>query len=142
MPLLPPAGSATVHGSADPRGAMLAYRRFGATWLRIDLADRIASHAHAARAAGKAEPIDPALITSLGLDAEALRKLMAEIGFVPAGANWRWRGRRPERPVAAVARPIRRLKAARSRAGWTFVRSPEKFPQVRSAPADHSTCKG
>jgi ATP-dependent RNA helicase SUPV3L1/SUV3 len=105
MPLLPAAGAATVQGSADPRGAMLAYRRFGATWLRIDLADRIATHAHAARAAGKAEPIDPALITSLGLDAEGLRKLMAEIGFVPAGQNWRWRGRRPVRTPVAPPRP-------------------------------------
>jgi ATP-dependent RNA helicase SUPV3L1/SUV3 len=105
MPLLPAAGAATVQGSADPRGAMLAYRRFGATWLRIDLADRIATHAHAARAAGKAEPIDPALITSLGLDAEGLRKLMAEIGLVPAGQNWRWRGRRPDRTPVAPPRP-------------------------------------
>ena len=105
MPLLPAAGAATVQGSADPRGAMLAYRRFGATWLRIDLADRIATHAHAARAAGKAEPIDPALIVSLGLDTEGLRKLMAEIGFVPAGSNWRWRGRRPDRTPVAPPRP-------------------------------------
>ena len=105
MPLLPPPGAATIDGSADPRGAMLAYRRFGATWLRIDLADRIAAHAHAARAAGKAEPIDPALITSLGLDAEGLRKLMAEIGFVPVGPNWRWRGRRPDRTPVAPPRP-------------------------------------
>ncbi|MDP9164360.1 MAG: hypothetical protein M3N06_09745, partial [Pseudomonadota bacterium] len=64
-----------------------------------------ATHAHAARAAGKAEPIDPALITSLGLDAEGLRKLMAEIGFVPAGQNWRWRGRRPDRAPVAPPRP-------------------------------------
>ena len=105
MPLLPSPGAATIHANADPRGAMLAYRRFGATWLRIDLADRIAAHAHAARAAGKAEPIDPALITSLGLDPDGLRKLMAEIGFVPAGPNWRWRGRRPDRAPSAPPRP-------------------------------------
>ena len=105
MPRLAPPGASTLDGSADPRGAMLAYRRFGATWLRIDLADRIAAHAHAARAAGKPEPIDPALVTSLGLDADALRKLMAEIGFVPAGPNWRWRGRRPDRTPVAPPRP-------------------------------------
>ncbi|MEO5640532.1 MAG: helicase, partial [Sphingomicrobium sp.] len=105
MPRLAPPGAATIDGSADPRGAMLAYRRFGATWLRIDLADRIAAHAHAARAAGKPEPIDPALVTSLGLDADALRKLMAEVGFVPAGPNWRWRGRRPDRTPIAPPRP-------------------------------------
>ena len=109
MPALPPPGAATIDGSADPRGAMLAYRRFGATWLRIDLADRIATHAYAARAAGEVEPIDPAMIISLGLDAEGLRKLMAEIGFVPvsgqAGQNWRWRGRRPDRTSVALPRP-------------------------------------
>jgi ATP-dependent RNA helicase SUPV3L1/SUV3 len=105
LPRLAPPGAATLDGSADPRGAMLAYRRFGSTWLRIDLADRITSYAHSARAAGKTEPIDPALITSLGLDAEGLRKLMAEIGFVPAGTNWRWRGRRPDRTHVAPPRP-------------------------------------
>ena len=110
MPRLAPPGAATLDGSADPRGAVLAYRRFGATWLRIDLADRIAAHAHAARAAGAAEPIDAALVTSLGLDAEAVRKLMAEIGFVPgqagpAGEQWRWRGRRPDHTPVAQPRP-------------------------------------
>ena len=109
MPRLAPPGAATLDGSADPRGAILAYRRFGSTWLRIDLADRIASHAHSARAAGKTEPIDPALVTSLGLDADGLRKLMAEVGFVPvsgqAGPNWRWRGRRPDRTPVAPPRP-------------------------------------
>jgi ATP-dependent RNA helicase SUPV3L1/SUV3 len=110
MPRLAPPGAATLDGSADPRGAVLAYRRFGATWLRIDLADRIAAHAHAARAAGAAEPIDAALVTSLGLDADTVRKLMAEIGFVPrqpgpAGEQWRWRGRRPDRTPVAPPRP-------------------------------------
>ena len=110
MPRLAPPGAATLDGSADPRGAMLAYRRFGSTWLRIDLADRIAAYAHAARAAAAAEPIDAALVTSLGLDAEAVRKLMAEIGFVPgqagpAGEQWRWRGRRPDHTPVAQPRP-------------------------------------
>ena len=109
MPRLAAPGAATLDGSADPRGALLAYRRFGSTWLRIDLADRIASSAHSARAAGKPEPIDPALITSLGLNADGLRKLMAEVGFVPvsgqAGSNWRWRGRRPDRTPIAPPRP-------------------------------------
>ena len=109
MPRLAAPGAATLDGSADPRGALLAYRRFGSTWLRIDLADRIASSAHSARAAGKPEPIDPALITSLGLDADGLRKLMAEVGFVPvsgqAGSNWRWRGRRPDLTPIAPPRP-------------------------------------
>ena len=85
MPRLPDPGAATLDGSADPRGAALAFRRFGSIWLRVDLADRIAAHAHAARQAGKPDPLDSALITSLGLDADTVRKLMAEIGFIPVG---------------------------------------------------------
>ena len=40
------------------RGAALAYRRLGRQWLRIDLADRLASHAHKVRSAGGDEPVD------------------------------------------------------------------------------------
>ena len=104
MPRLPSASAATLDGSADPRGAGLAFRRLGATWLRIDLADRLATHAHHARASGH-DPVDLSLATSLGLDADVIRKLMAEIGFVPAGDAWRWRGqRRPARGQAAPPR--------------------------------------
>ncbi len=97
MPRLPDPGAATLDGSADPRGAGLAYRRFGAMWLRVDLADRIAAHAYAARQSGAADLLDQALITSLGLDASTVTKLMAEVGFIPAGDAWKWRGYRPER---------------------------------------------
>jgi ATP-dependent RNA helicase SUPV3L1/SUV3 len=55
MPVLPPPGSATLDGEADARGASLAYRRLGRQWLRIDLADRLASHAHKVRSAGGEE---------------------------------------------------------------------------------------
>ena len=111
MPRLPSPGAATLDGSADPRAASLAYRRFGATWLRVDLADRIAAHAHAARQSGAAEMIDPALVTSLGLDPATVTKLMAEIGFIPVSGNagdaWKWRGHRPARrhAPAETARP-------------------------------------
>jgi ATP-dependent RNA helicase SUPV3L1/SUV3 len=97
MPRLPDASAATLDGSADPRGAGLAFRRFGPAWLRIDLADRIAAHAHAARQAGSGDLLDQALITSLGLSDDTVRKLMAEVGFVPAGESWKWRGHRPQR---------------------------------------------
>ena len=104
MPRLPLASAATLDGSADPRGAGLAFRRLGAAWLRVDLADRLATHAHHARASGS-DPVDHALATSLGLDADVIRKLMAEIGFVPAGDAWKWRGqRRPARAGAATPR--------------------------------------
>ncbi len=98
MPALPPAGAATLAGDADPRGAALAYRRLGREWLRIDLADRLASHARRVRAAGGAEPVDAALVTSLGLSEESIGRLMAEVGFTQAGDAWRWRGRRGARP--------------------------------------------
>ncbi|MCY7280332.1 MAG: helicase [Sphingomonas bacterium] len=97
MPRLPDPGAASLDGSADPRGASLAYRRLGATWLRVDLADRLAAHAYAARQSGAADPLDRALITSLGLTPDAVTRLMAEIGFIPAGDAWKWRGTRPER---------------------------------------------
>ena len=103
MPALPAAGAATLPGEADPRGAALAYRRLGSQWLRIDLADRLASHARKVRSAGGENPVDTPLITSLGLGEEAIARLMAEVGFTKAGDAWRWRGRRPGKP-----RPDRR----------------------------------
>ena len=105
MPRLPPPSAATLDGSADPRGACLAFRRLGSAWLRIDLADRLATHAHHVKASGGGDPIDRALATSLGLDAETLRKLMAEVGFVPAGEAWKWRGNHRPAPRADPPRP-------------------------------------
>ena len=104
MPRLPAQSAATLDGSADPRGAALGFRRLGATWLRVDLADRLATHAHHVRAAKGSDPIDHALATSLGLDAETLKRLMAEVGFVPAGEAWKWRGN--HRPPPRAVPPI------------------------------------
>ena len=98
MPVLPAAGAATLGADADARGAALAYRRAGRSWVRIDLADRLASHARKVRSAGGADPVDAALATSVGLDEEALAQLMSDIGFTRAGDAWRWRGRRGQRP--------------------------------------------
>ncbi|MEO8618583.1 MAG: helicase-related protein [Sphingomicrobium sp.] len=106
MPRLPDPSAATFDGSADPRGANLAFRRFGEVWVRIDLADRLAAHAHAARQAGSDAVLDDALVTSLGLGDDAVKKLMAEVGFVPKGEAWAWRGhRRPPRQVERAPRP-------------------------------------
>ncbi|HEU4499317.1 MAG TPA: helicase-related protein, partial [Sphingomicrobium sp.] len=106
MPRLPEPSAATLDGSADPRGAALAFRRLGADWLRIDLADRLASHAHQVRQHGGEDPVDRPLATSLGLDEPTVRHLMAEVGFVPAGEAWAWRGhRRPRRREPQVPRP-------------------------------------
>jgi ATP-dependent RNA helicase SUPV3L1/SUV3 len=98
MPVVPSAGAAMLGGDADPRGAALAFRRIGREWLRIDLADRLASHARKVRSAGGDEPVDVALATSVGLGEEAIARLMDEVGFTRAGDSWRWRGRRPPRP--------------------------------------------
>src|SRR5438270_6859198 len=98
MPPLPAAGAATLDADADPRGAALAYRRLGRTWIRIDLADRLASHARKVRSTGGSDPVDEELATSIGLGEEALSRLMNEIGFARAGDSWSWRGRRGQRP--------------------------------------------
>lgn len=98
MPKLPAAGASTLGGNADPRGATLAYRRLGRMWIRIDLADRLASHARKMRSAGGENPVDEELATSIGLGEESLTILMNEIGFTWAGDAWAWRGRRGPRP--------------------------------------------
>jgi ATP-dependent RNA helicase SUPV3L1/SUV3 len=109
MPDLPAAGAATLAADADPRGAGLAYRRAGPTWVRVDLADRLASHAHKVRSAGGDSPLDADLATSIGLDEQAVARLMSDIGFAKAGDSWRWRGRhasrarQPERASHAFA---------------------------------------
>jgi len=104
MPALPPAGAAMLAPDADPRGASQTYRRVGRDWIRIDLADRLASHAHKARSAGEKDPVDAELARSVGLSADGIARLMTEIGFARAGDAWRWRGRRARRPDAADKR--------------------------------------
>jgi hypothetical protein len=41
--------------------------------------------------------VDAELATSIGLDGEAIARLMSEVGFTRAGDSWRWRGRRGPR---------------------------------------------
>jgi ATP-dependent RNA helicase SUPV3L1/SUV3 len=105
MPALPAPGAAVLGSEADPRGALQAYRRLGREWLRIDLADRLASHAVKVRSSGGTDPVDKDLATSVGLGEEAIARLMGEIGFARAGEAWRWRGRRSRRPEPADTRP-------------------------------------
>jgi ATP-dependent RNA helicase SUPV3L1/SUV3 len=103
MPALPNAGAATLNAAADPRGAALAYRRLRREWIRVDLADRLASHARKVRAARGNNPVDVDLATSVGLSEDAIARLMAEVGFARAGDAWRWRGRRPPRDDRGAA---------------------------------------
>jgi ATP-dependent RNA helicase SUPV3L1/SUV3 len=103
MPAMPSAGAAILDADADPRGATLAYRRLAQQWLRIDLADRLASHAHKVRSAGGTEPVDKDLATSVGLSEQGIARLMEEVGFAKAGESWRWRGRRHKRDEPRAA---------------------------------------
>jgi ATP-dependent RNA helicase SUPV3L1/SUV3 len=98
MPRLPQPGAATLVAEADPRGAALAYRRLGPTWIRVDLADRLASHARKVRSSGGDDPVNQELAISIGLSEGSLSRLMNEIGFTKAGNAWRWRGRRNPGP--------------------------------------------
>src|SRR5206468_10464099 len=96
MPALPPHASVVLPTPAD-RSLLtrLGFRSAGPQMIRVDMAERIAARAHEARSARKAEALDPALVTSLGLQPAAVAKLMREIGFHPNEevAGWVWRGR-------------------------------------------------
>ena len=95
MPKLPAAGAAVLGADVDPKGAALAYRRAGRSFVRVDLADRLASHARKVRSENGTEPVDTALATSIGLSEEAITALMVDVGFARAGDAWRWRRRGP-----------------------------------------------
>jgi ATP-dependent RNA helicase SUPV3L1/SUV3 len=73
--------------------------------LRVDLVERLARHAHEARAGKAQSVVDEALVTSLGLQPAAIARLMKDIGFRPdagePGWVWKGRGHRPARPAAA-----------------------------------------
>jgi len=100
MPDLPPESSAVLPAPAD-RALLtrLGFRAAGPQMIRVDIAERIAAQAHEARAAGRSEAIDPALVTSLGLQPAALARLMREIGFRPdeTAPGWVWHGRERRR---------------------------------------------
>ena len=97
----PPIGATVL-----PRGhaaATLAagFRPLGVQTVRVDLVERIARAAHDARQGRKPFAPDPALATSMGLEPATFERLMAELGFRPAGGEggWVWRGRPPARPT-------------------------------------------
>jgi ATP-dependent RNA helicase SUPV3L1/SUV3 len=100
MAELPPHSSVVLPTPAD-RSLLtrLGFRAAGPQMIRVDMAERIAARAHEARAAGTGEAIDPALVTSLGLQPAALARLMRDIGFHPTEevAGWVWRGRERRR---------------------------------------------
>jgi ATP-dependent RNA helicase SUPV3L1/SUV3 len=110
MPKLPP--EAAVLLPCPPDGdrlllTRLGFRPLGPQMLRVDLVERLASHAHQARA-GKPQPVvDSALATSLGLQPQAVAKLMRDLGFRPVEGDqaWVWRGRARRRDPVRTAEP-------------------------------------
>jgi ATP-dependent RNA helicase SUPV3L1/SUV3 len=103
MAALPPKSTAALPTprAADERQlvASLGFRALGPQMLRVDLVERLARHAHEARGGKQASVVDEQLATSIGLQPEAIARLMKDIGFRPAAsaAGWIWRGRRPAR---------------------------------------------
>jgi ATP-dependent RNA helicase SUPV3L1/SUV3 len=107
MPELPPESVVVLTTPADRTLlSRLGFRNLGPQMLRVDLVERLARHAHEARA-GRAQPVvDQALATSLGLQPQAIARLMRDLGFRPAQseAGWIWRGRE-RRPPERTAGP-------------------------------------
>jgi ATP-dependent RNA helicase SUPV3L1/SUV3 len=122
MPALPPASSVVVPAPAAEDGrallARLGFRPLGPQMLRVDMVERLARHAHEARAGADGTPVDELLVTSLGLQPPALARLMRELGFRRAdgAATWTWRGRgrrRPARPPEDPSHAFAALSALR-----------------------------
>ncbi|ABF54444.1 helicase-related protein [Sphingopyxis alaskensis] len=121
IPPLPPHGAVLQKSGSHAGLAIAGFRRCASGWLRIDMAEKLARQAHAARMQAAAPPtapiaggddhhhddaaeeghgalpsgfvIDPALATSLGLDEETRRALLGSFGFRSVGepALQRWR---------------------------------------------------
>ena len=104
MPKLPPHSGVVLPLPADERERALlrrlGFRALGPQMLRADLVERLARHAHEARAGKQSSVVDEPLATSLGLAPQAVAKLMRDIGFRPASGpgGWVWKGRARPRP--------------------------------------------
>ena len=119
MVTLPAPSSVVI--AAPPDGARvqlarLGFRVAGPQMIRVDMAERLARHAHEVKAGKEGEVVDEALVTSLGLLPQAVAKLMRDIGFRPhdGKAGWVWRGRGHRRPLGAE----RGSPAFAALAGW------------------------
>ena len=98
MPPLPPASSVVLQRPDAGQQALFArlgFRPLGPQMLRVDMAERLARHAHGVRTGGEGTFVDEPLVTSLGLEPAALGKLMRDLGFRQADGEspWTWRGR-------------------------------------------------
>jgi ATP-dependent RNA helicase SUPV3L1/SUV3 len=160
----PPPSIVCMNDRAPGKEAMLTragFRRLGAQWLRIDMIERLARQAHAARLASEAVvtvpahaqasaadegtdylplpgfAIDAALATSLGLDAAAHRALLLLLGFKPAGATeanrWRWAGL-SHRQKRGPANPKAKAEAQAKRVPGGTAKTKGPYNPARTAP--------
>ncbi|HEX8668354.1 MAG TPA: helicase-related protein [Allosphingosinicella sp.] len=103
MPALPPESTVVLPAPPNDERQLLTrlgFRSVGPQMLRVDLVERLARHAHESRA-GKDQPVvDAALATSLGLQPQAVARLMRDLGFRPSEGEqaWVWRGGGRRRP--------------------------------------------
>jgi ATP-dependent RNA helicase SUPV3L1/SUV3 len=137
VPALPPHGAVLQKTGSQAGLAIAGFRRCASGWLRIDMAEKLARQAHAARMQAAAPPtspvaggaehhhddhgeeevhsaappgfvIDPALATSLGLDEETRRALLGSFGFRGVGDPALQRWRWSGLRKAADKRPRRK----------------------------------
>ncbi|HEY0111939.1 MAG TPA: helicase-related protein [Allosphingosinicella sp.] len=97
MPELPPESTVVLPCPPDAERARLTrlgFRPLGPQMLRVDLVERLARHAHEARAGKPQSVVDQALATSIGLQPQAVAKLMRDLGFrsTEGEQGWVWRG--------------------------------------------------
>jgi ATP-dependent RNA helicase SUPV3L1/SUV3 len=111
MPVLPAEAIVVLPCPADAERQLLqrlGFRALGPQMLRVDMAERLARHAHEARSAADRPVVDQALATSLGLQPQSVARLMRDLGFRPAAEEgaWVWRGpNRPRRREGGPADP-------------------------------------
>ena len=110
MAELPPPASVVLPASGNGQKSLLArlgFRPAGPQMIRVDMAERLARHAHEVRTGKEGELVDASLVTSLGLQPEAVARLMRDSGFRPAesAAGWIWRGRDRRRPPEGRGSP-------------------------------------
>ncbi len=103
MAELPPESAVVLPTPSDRARDLLVrlgFRCLGPQMLRVDIAERLARHAHEARAGKQPQVIDEGLVTSLGLQPQAVARLLKDVGFRPSSgeAGWVWRGKVRERP--------------------------------------------
>ncbi len=120
MPALPAQSSVVLPTPADGGRLLLArlgFRAAGPQMVRVDMAERLARHAHEVKAGKPAALVPEALVTSLGLVPEAVARLMREIGFREdtGETGWIWHGRarhrrRPERAGSPAFAALAGLK--------------------------------